>query len=331
MLVYPTNYSQAEETGDKFDFVRERYRFLMTGGNDFDPEDPVLAARIAIIEAEGQKQWDNMIKSPDRTSLWTDLDNPDSGGHVYNSFIRLKNMALAYATKGSALEGNMELCNDIISGLDWMAANTYGTWRETLPGNWWEWEIGAPQQFLDTIAILYDEITPDKLETYMESVYHYSPNVNYFIPGWGDTTGANRIWKSTIAALQGILEKNGDRVQEGRVGMDPVFEYVTGGDGFYEDGSFIQHGAVPSNGSYGSELYTLIPSMMYTFEGSEWEFSQEHKNILFNWTYDSFIPPVYKGAFMDMVRGRSITRSSAYFAMAIRSSAFPWPEVSIAK
>lgn len=312
MMVYPLQHSQAVEPGDKFDYVRERYLFLMTGGRDFDPTDPVLAARIALIEAEGQNWWSNMVKEPGRTTLWNDLSNPDSGGHVYNSFIRLKNMALAYATKGSALEGNTELRDDIISGLDWMVANTYSTSRETLPGNWWEWEIGAPQQFLDTIVIMYDDITPDRLESYMEVIYHYSPNVNYFIPGWGETTGANRIWKSTVVALQGVLEKNEARVQEGRAGMDPVFEYVTKGDGFYEDGSFIQHHAVPSNGSYGSELYTLILTMMYTFEGSDWKFSEEHKNILFGWTYDSFIPLVYKGAFMDMVRGRSITRANEF-------------------
>lgn len=317
ILVSPGGVAQAAGE-DEFDLIRERYEFLMTGGTDFDPADPQLAYRIDLIESAGQARWDSMIDASDpvtvteATYLWEDAANPDSGGHVYNSFIYLKNMALAYATQGSELEGNTELRDDILGGLDWMVANTYSTERDVLPTNWWEWEIGAPQQFLDAIVIMYDDLNQDQIDAYMASISHYSPTVDYFLPNWGKTTGANRVWKASIVALQGIIMKSAERIQEGRTGMDPVLEYVTSGDGFYEDGSFIQHAAIPSNGSYGAELYTLLPNMMYTFEGSTWEFSQEHKDRMFSWTFDSFIPFVYNGAFMDMVRGRSITRPNEF-------------------
>ncbi|MDZ5010431.1 silent information regulator protein Sir2, partial [Clostridium perfringens] len=86
------------------------------------------------------------------------------------------------------------------------------------------------------------------------------------------------------------------------------FKYVTSGDGFYPDGSYVQHGIVAYTGSYGNVLIDKISNIMFLLEGTPWELSSDYKNNAYNWIFESFDPVIYKGYVMDMVRGRSISR-----------------------
>ncbi|PTR78685.1 silent information regulator protein Sir2, partial [Bacillus anthracis] len=87
-----------------------------------------------------------------------------------------------------------------------------------------------------------------------------------------------------------------------------VFDYVTSGDGFYPDGSYVQHGIVAYTGSYGNVLIDKISNVMFLLEGTPWKIEAESKNNIYNWIFESFDPIIYKGYVMDMVRGRSISR-----------------------
>ena len=70
---------------------------------------------------------------------------------------------------------------------------------------------------------------------------HFAPDVTYE----GAATGANKIWQCGIMAVRGILGKNPDQLKMAVDGLGTEFEYVTGKDGFYEDGSFVQHRVAP--------------------------------------------------------------------------------------
>lgn len=284
---------------DEYDNLREVWKEMITGGTSYNEADPDIAARITEIVTTAQTYWDTMDTSSTRTRLWNYLGT--SSDHVKQAFRRLQAMALGYAVKGSALEGNTQLRDDIISAMNWMYANRY---NESTPNsyNWWDWEIGSPLAIHDILVMMYDDFTEAERTNLLNAVDRFSPVVN--------KSGANRVWKVTVVGLNGILTKDSAKLVDARDGLSQVFDYTTGGDGFYEDGSFIQHSSFPYTGGYGKNLITDIANILYVLEGSTWTVTDPDKANVVNWVYDSFEPLIVKGAMMDLSRGREISRNA---------------------
>ncbi|TLS51812.1 hypothetical protein FE782_12935 [Paenibacillus antri] len=288
---------------DDFDRLRIKWKELQTGGTSYDETEPHIADRIAGITAEAQAYWDTMEKGTDRAYLWSGARNVKSASAEKTStYGWLKGMALAYVTKGSALEGNAALKDDIIDALDWLYDNAYNeNFAQT--GNWWDWQIGVPQQLLNIMVYMYDDLDAGRIADYANAVKKFTNagKINQY-------TGANRVWISAIVGLTGAVTKNGPQLAAARDGLSEVFLYVTNGDGFYEDGSFIQHGTLAYNGGYGRALLLDVSRMVYWLEESPWEVTDPNQDHIVRWVYDSFEPLMYKGLMMDMTRGREISR-----------------------
>lgn len=92
-----------------------------------------------------------------------------------------------------------------------------------------------------------------------------------------------------------------------------MFEYVTSGDGFYKDGSFIQHQALAYMGGYGAQLYEKLSILFSVFAGSEYEltYDDEAEQLIFDMVFDGIEPFIYNGLCMDMISGRDITRNTS--------------------
>src|SRR5262249_24355365 len=150
---------------DEFDWLRGRWKDLLTGGNAYDPTDPDIAARITGIDQTALNNWGSMATGEGRAHLWSDLASTTISAHVTSSYNRLKAMALALATTGSALGGSADLAAAIVDGLEWMNANRYNTTRPNYD-NWWDWEIGTPLALNDTTVLVYDRLTADQITNY---------------------------------------------------------------------------------------------------------------------------------------------------------------------
>lgn len=272
---------------------------LLTGGTNYNPSDPDIAAQISLITSQAESHWSTMDNTPG-SYLWSDLASTTVSAHITSNYTRLREMALAYSTYGSSLYNNTALKNDIIVALDWMYQNRYNETKSQYD-NWWDWQIGAPQRLLDITVLLYDQLTPAQIDHYMDAIEKFTPSV-------GSMTGANRVWKATIIALRGVIVKDGAKIAAARDALSQVFHYVTSGDGFYKDGSFIQHDTIAYNGGYGIALLGDIANLIYFLSGSTWTVTDPNVANVYKWVYDSFEPFVYKGALMDMTRGREISR-----------------------
>lgn len=287
---------------DEFDSLRNKLKVMLTGGSNISLQDPDIAAQITAIAAKAQSNWDTMNKAGGRTYLWSDLASTSISAQITSSYTRLKEMALAYSTTGSSLNGNAALLADLLAALDWMYTNRYNE-NKVLYDNWWDWWIGAPLALNDTVILLYDQLSSAQITNYMNAVEHFTPVI--------DMTAANRVWQSQVVAYRGIIVKNGAKIAMARDGLSPVFVYVTNGDGFYKDGSFIQHDVTPYNGGYGATMLANIADMLYALGGSSWAVTDPKATNVYQWIYDSFEPLMYKGLVMDMSRGREISRSYA--------------------
>jgi hyaluronate lyase len=281
------------------DTLRQTWTDMLTGGSTYNPSDPDIATRIGEIDATAQSWWDSLNTAPGRTYLWSDLTSTTVSAQVTAAYTRLKAMALAARTHGSQFEGDQSLIDAVVGGLDWMNANRYNT-TVPAPDNWWDWEIGAPIALDDTVVLLYDHLAPAQITAYMDAVNRFSPSVVY--------TGANRAWKAKVVAVSGLIIKDSAKLTNARNGLSQTFDYVTSGDGFNRDGSFIQHGWISYTGSYGRSLLVTLAELLALLDGSAWEVVDADVANVYNWVPDAFEPVMYQGAIMDMVRGREITR-----------------------
>jgi hyaluronate lyase len=286
---------------DEYDTLRAKWKNIIVG-TGYDTLDPDVASKLVSIANSANNNWSSMDKSPTRTFLWSDNASTTISSHITNTYNRLLAMAQAYATPGCSLFGDAALLADIVSGLDWMHANRYGA-STAQYDNWWDWEIGSPLRLTDICVLLYDQLTTTQLTNYMNAVNLQTPTP--------DMTQANKVWKARVVGVRGCLVKNAAKLVLCRDAFSAVFPYVTTGDGYYTDGSFIQHDYHPYTAGYGASLIQTMAPIMNWLSGSTWAITDPAQANLYRWVFDSYEPIIYRGNVFDLVRGREAGRSGA--------------------
>ncbi len=292
----------------EFDTLRLRWRDLLTQGTNASFSNPLYQSWISSVGNSAQSYWSTMNTSPTRTNLWSAYPNPTAdSSDISSTYSRLRTMALAYSIKDSALEGNTGLRAATISGLDWMFTNHYNA-SSVVFDNWFDFEIATPLVLNDITTLLYSNLSPAQISNYMAAVDHFTPTPSDSYIST-NLTAANKIWKSLVVAVRGVLVQDSNKVALARSGLSDVFPYVTTGDGFYRDGSFVFHNEFAYNAGYGVELLDSMGSMMQLLTGSTWAITDPAQTNVFRWVTDSFQPFFARGAAMEMVDGRYHTRN----------------------
>ncbi|MFB9907201.1 polysaccharide lyase 8 family protein [Allokutzneria oryzae] len=263
-----------------------RWLDLLTGGDAADPTDPLIAAAVERAERRATTLLSTMDRSPGRTSLWPDLAGPGIE-QTTASLSRLRAIALSPGHQDTVTEA-----------LEWISRNRY---REDMDevGNWWEWEIGVPNLLLDTLVL-----TGARVPALLRAVRRFVPDPTRRTANPSEEeTGANRADKAYIHLRRGLLTDDAKLVEQARRALDQVFEYVTTGDGFYRDGSFVQHQRHAYTGTYGVVLLSSVARTLAVL-------GDPIPETVRRWVFDSFEPITFRGQVMAFVRGRSITRST---------------------
>ena len=285
---------------DEFDTLRLRWVESQVGPTNLNLADLDISNHVAYLASSATQLWTNMLTGAGRTALWSDTAQwKNRSTYITTSYSRLRTMAQAWAARGSSVEGDSALLNDIVGALDWMQANVYNE-SQAEYDNWWDWEIGAAQALGDTVALLYPQLTETQVTNYLAAVEHFTPVPNM--------TAANLVDKALVVAVRGALVKDAAKLVLARDALSDVFPYVTSDDGFYADGSFIQHHYFPYTGGYGRQTAGSVVTLLQLLNASTWEVTDAAQTNVVRWVYDSFAPQIYKGAVFDAVRGRAISR-----------------------
>jgi hyaluronate lyase len=294
---------------DGFDDLRARWQASLTGGATL-AADPDVAAQVAVLGANAQRYSDDLVRTAPRTVLWNDLADFTKSATLSNNFARLGTMATAYATPGTPQYGNAALAADIVAALDWLHANHYhaGT---VYYDNWFHWQIAIPKTLNNIMTLLYAHIGDAQRAGYIAAIDHFVPDPARRLKANGEQfdlveTGANLIDKCMVVIVRGVLDKSTARILDGRDALSGALPYVTGGDGFYADGSFIQHATVAYTGGYGGSLLNALGKMIGLLGGSTWDFTDPAIANVYAWANDAIRPVIHDGAVLDAVRGRNI-------------------------
>ena len=308
---------------DDFEKLRSSIRNYVVSlkyGRGEAETDPDVIAKQRDNERLALIYWGSMDPAPDRISTWQAQSNQNSDKRTAEA-TWLKDLAAAYAGAtnhlGGDLRGNPDLLKAILDGLKTLEQRFNATTKWDV--NWWDYEIGIPTQVLETLCILGDAVPKEMAAGYLEAVKHFTETPKKFYNKGAPSSGSNMLWLCKVHLYRGALEKNDeilnvvrdlsteplDFVVRDPKAKDPKQIMSDKADGFYEDGSFIQHGGVPYGAAYGFLLINSFAEVGTMLKGSPWEIPDEDSKNVFGLMECSMDPFVVRGETVAHLFGRS--------------------------
>ncbi len=337
LFAFPNMWAETD-----FGLLRERLRENVTLGRlDYDASDPDMRAYIDGIAADAARYESSMRF--DTTFLWDDMNlltgvPQYTPFHVHYSYMRLHTMARAWAYPHSPLYHNYSLLHDIRYGLALLYNIAY---NENTPicGNWWEWRIGNTWDYANIVSILYEQLTPEEIHRFDLGG---SRHVRQFVKH-GNLTFANQADVCRNLMMIGVLTDNEQDIRDAIEYSVPAFVDNTSAEvraqanlshdsilreqrryqhntivwkkeGLYEDGTFIQHIAIPYIGTYGMQMISLLAMMQVLFADTDFTIPQPIIDILPVWITKTYLPAIYRGEIMLMFMGRGNARDPYHSA-----------------
>jgi hyaluronate lyase len=292
---------------------------------------PEAAAKLATIDQTTRANLTAMDNAG-AGELFSGLPLGTSDPNLNSSFQKLYEIALATRTAGGArsdLDGNADVQRRVVDGLVWLYERYYGDQSQGYYGNWFTWEIGISASVSKTLVLLADQIAawrPDLVQTYVAAMDAYLRNG---VDGDVDLdsrfhTGANLADITTNRILQGAL-LGGDageaRIRKALedqltvfVTVDPYHLQHGVTDGYYADGSFIQHASVAYTGSYGKGLLTRVVQTLKILDGTGFANGEALVPVVQGWVKNGFAPLIFEGWMMEIVKGRAVSRTTTGYA-----------------
>ena len=308
-----------------YQVIREKWAEYLSGipsqKSDILEMDKKELEEICTANEKGaDSAYANFVRDEKRTSVFKQFPNMSNGVHVMNNYREVLKIVKGYVTPNTKYYQNSKIKEDIINSLDWLYDNAY---HEGLPetGNWWQWELGIPKVLNDIIVLMYNDIPSEKKMKYLKASQYFQPYAKYSgmspsasystSPDQRISTGGNRTDTSIISFLRGVLMEDRVQVVDGAAAVVEVGEYTTEGDGFYKDGSFIQHGNVPYNGTYASVLFDGLGSVMWLADGTQFEIKDERVNNVYSSILNGYKYLFINGGINDSVSGRATSRDNS--------------------
>ncbi|TDO67663.1 hyaluronate lyase [Kribbella sp. VKM Ac-2571] len=279
---------------------------------------PEVAAKVTAMDNTA-RTWLTALDRAGSGELFAGLPLGTSDPNLSSSYQHLYEIALAYRRPGPAsdLQGNEQVRARIVEKLVWLHDNYYGDQSKGYYGNWFTWEIGISTYVSKTLALI--DAPADLITRYVASMDAYLRNGKD-----GDVdldsrfhTGANLVDITANRVLQGALLNDDARIRKALQDQFTVFATVDPynlqhgvTDGYYADGSFIQHASVAYTGSYGKGLLSRVVQTIKVLAGTEYAQSDDLVGVVQGWVEHGFAPLIFEGWMMEIVKGRAVSRTT---------------------
>ncbi len=298
--------------------AKDQWREMLLGCLDENAEHgKEYNARVARVSAVCKRSYENYKEKGCTFGHVINGETApvDGGIKVVAIYGYILDMALGYGTVGSDYYKNAELASDIEKLLEHCYTYYYGvnileagkheellTWSVGIAGNWWHRDIGVSLHMSKILLIMEDYLGAEKVAKYFSPFDKLNP--------YPKMTMANRLWIGQGVLASSLLQNDAERLLKCRKYLNVIFEYVGRGDGFYKDGSFIQHEKVPYAGGYGLALMSIVADTISIFKGTLLAYCDKESEMHYEWIFNSYLPLNYKGRMFASVRGREVTRPS---------------------
>ncbi|HEI6325573.1 TPA: polysaccharide lyase 8 family protein [Staphylococcus aureus] len=306
------------------------------GYDKYDESNPDMKKKFEATENEAKKLLSEMKTESGRTYLWESSKDIDTkSADMTRTYRNIEKIAEAMNHPKTTLK-NDENKKKLKDALEWLHKNAYGkdpdkkvadlktNFSKSAPQkntnlNWWDYEIGTPKSLTNTLILLNGDISSDEKKKYTAPIKTFAPKSDEILASVGKAEpakGGNLVDIAKVKLLESIIEEDKDMTKNSIDSFNKVFTYVqsnsTGKErnGFYKDGSYIDHQDVPYTGAYGVVLLEGISQMMPMIKETPFKETSQNDTILKSWIDDGFMPLIYKGEMMDLSRGRAISREN---------------------
>lgn len=306
------------------------------GYDKYDESNPDMKKNFEATENEAKKLLSEMKTESGRTYLWESSKDIDTkSADMTRTYRNIEKIAEAMNHPKTTLK-NDENKKKLKDALEWLHKNAYGkdpdkkvadlktNFSKSAPQkntnlNWWDYEIGTPKSLTNTLILLNGDISSDEKKKYTAPIKTFAPKSDEILSSVGKAEpakGGNLVDIAKVKLLESIIEEDKDMTKNSIDSFNKVFTYVqsnsTGKErnGFYKDGSYIDHQDVPYTGAYGVVLLEGISQMMPMIKETPFKETSQNDTILKSWIDDGFMPLIYKGEMMDLSRGRAISREN---------------------
>ncbi|HBE7035937.1 TPA: polysaccharide lyase 8 family protein [Staphylococcus aureus] len=305
------------------------------GYDKYDENNPDMKKKFEATENEAEKLLKEMKTESDRKYLWESSKDLDTkSADMTRTYRNIEKISEAMKHKNTKLKTD-ENKTKVKDALEWLHKNAYGkepdkkvadltsnfknkTSRNTNL-NWWDYEIGTPRALTNTLILLQEDFTDEEKKKYTAPIKTFAPDSDKILSSVGKSEpakGGNLVDISKVKLLESIIEEDKDMMKKSIDSFNTVFTYAqnsaTGKErnGFYKDGSYIDHQDVPYTGAYGVVLLEGISQMMPMIKETPFNDSNQNDTTLKSWIDDGFMLLIYKGEMMDLSRGRAISREN---------------------
>lgn len=306
------------------------------GYDKYDESNPDMKKKFEATENEAKKLLSEMKTESGRTYLWESSKDIDTkSADMTRTYRNIEKIAEAMNHPKTTLK-NDENKKKLKDALEWLHKNAYGkdpdkkvadlktNFSKSAPQkntnlNWWDYEIGTPKSLTNTLILLNGDISSDEKKKYTAPIKTFAPKSDEILSSVGKAEpakGGNLVDIAKVKLLESIIEEDKDMTKNSIDSFNKAFTYVqsnsTGKErnGFYKDGSYIDHQDVPYTGAYGVVLLEGISQMMPMIKETPFKETSQNDTILKSWIDDGFMPLIYKGEMMDLSRGRAISREN---------------------
>lgn len=292
--------------------------------------DAVIINKFSVKENASLDTWHKLVRADSRTCLWEDYpqvvigENGRCGNtwELSQTYRNVEAMAWLWAHPDSSCYQDKTLREDIIDSLNWLSDYCYNSSLVTgVPFennyNWYELEIGTPMALSNILVLMRHELSAVQLKGYLCVTEYLNPSpLQRTVHGMEKATGANLLWKAYGVVIRGILLGRPYEINMAKEavldvpnqGKDSLFGLTGSSDGFYADGSFVQHEALAYTGGYGVGMLYELSRLLILFHDSPWDFPAWVYVRVYDMMEQSFEPFMDRGRLMDMVRGRGVGR-----------------------
>jgi hyaluronate lyase len=270
----------------------------------------------------------NILLNKEYTSeeyLWEDLRDISSNSESLNfSYLRLRVLSESYNCKDSKYYKDSNLFSLIKKSL--LLLSKYYNKDAKQYGNWWYWKIGIPFHY-GCICLLIGEVDDNYRDIIEYRIRRYIKSSSC------DLTYANMASICRNLYIGGAVCNNEKYINEAIKYGANAFEFkskrkikiarwfqkffiknrwlpykitlLAGKEGFYSDGTFIQHTSVPYIGTYGIEMLEFGALLYATNKNTGIYIINEIKRGISK-IINSYFMSIYKNEMMVMYCGRTI-------------------------
>jgi len=242
----------------------------------------------------------NLIESIREDGTWPGIDYKDVSRTGFQHTRHLSNLVTlcrAYKKEGSEFRGDNKLRIVIKSALDYWLAHDF------ICDNWWNNQIGTPDQFVKLLLIMDKDLSEDQVTKSLAIAYRASLSAS------GARPSGDRIKIAGILSKNALFQRN-DSLFNATIKVIAGEIKFSAGPGIQPDFSF-QHRTdrVTSTLSYGMGYADAFAEWAEWVSGTKYSFPDSALNLLIDYYLDGICQTMVYAKFPDPgAENRSISR-----------------------